>query len=212
MLRVQDCSISNAARSLIQNMSFTVSPGEVLTLMGPSGAGKSTFLSWMIGALPAEFSFQGELWLNQQRRDTLPTARRNIGILFQDALLFAHLSVGQNLAMALPATIKGREQRQYHVEQALENAQLANFSRRDPATLSGGERARISVLRALLAQPEALLLDEPFSRLDQTLREQFRQFVWQQVEQQAIPVVLVTHDPQDIPTGGHIITVNGSGY
>lgn len=212
MLRVQDCSISNAARSLIQNMSFTVSPGEVLTLMGPSGAGKSTFLSWMIGALPTEFSFQGELWLNQQRRDTLPTARRNIGILFQDALLFAHLSVGQNLAMALPATIKGREQRQYHVEQALENAQLANFSRRDPATLSGGERARISVLRALLAQPEALLLDEPFSRLDQTLREQFRQFVWQQVEQQAIPVVLVTHDPQDIPTGGHIITVNGSGY
>ncbi|MCE0812877.1 ATP-binding cassette domain-containing protein [Buttiauxella sp. S04-F03] len=212
MLRVQDCSISNATRSLIQNISFTVSPGEVLTLMGPSGAGKSTFLSWMIGALPVEFSVTGELWLNQQRRDTLPTARRNIGILFQDALLFAHLNVGQNLAMALPAIIKGREQRQYYVEQALANAQLTNFSRRDPATLSGGERARVSVLRALLAKPEALLLDEPFSRLDQTLREQFRQFVWQQVEQQAIPVVLVTHDPQDIPTGGHIITVNDSGY
>lgn len=210
MLNVQDCSISNASRSLIQNINFTVAHGEVLTLMGPSGAGKSTFLSWMIGALPAEFSVKGELWLNQQRRDTLPTERRKIGILFQDSLLFAHLNVGQNLAMALPAAIKGREQRQHCVEEALANAQLANFSRRDPATLSGGERARISVLRALLAKPEALLLDEPFSRLDQTLREQFRQFVWQQVEQQALPVVLVTHDPQDIPVNGRVIRFDSS--
>lgn len=207
MLKVQDCSISNASHSLINKLNFTVSPGEVLTLMGPSGAGKSTFLSWMIGALSPEFSVKGELWLNHQRRDNLPTERRNIGILFQDALLFAHLNVGQNLAMALPASVKGREQRQHCVEEALENAHLAHFSRRDPATLSGGERARISVLRALLAKPEALLLDEPFSRLDQTLREQFRQFVWQQVQQQAIPVVLVTHDPQDIPAAGQIINL-----
>jgi len=207
MLCVKDCSITNASRTLIDTMNFTVAAGEVLTLMGPSGVGKSTFLSWMIGALPAEFTVTGELWLNQQRRDTLPTERRNIGILFQDALLFDHLNVGQNLSMALPAAIKGREQRQHHVEQALASAQLAGYSRRDPATLSGGERARISVLRALLAQPEALLLDEPFSRLDQTLRDQFRQFVWQQVEQLAIPVVLVTHDAQDIPTGGQVITL-----
>ncbi|MGB7800011.1 ATP-binding cassette domain-containing protein [Buttiauxella sp.] len=207
MLCVKDCSIANASRSLIHAMNFTVEPGGVLTLMGPSGVGKSTFLSWMIGALSSEFTVTGELWLNQQRRDTLPTQRRNIGILFQDALLFDHLNVGQNLAMALPAAIKGREHRQHHVEQALENAQLANYSRRDPATLSGGERARVSVLRALLAQPEALLLDEPFSRLDQTLREQFRQFVWQQVEQLAIPVVLVTHDAQDIPTNGQVMTL-----
>lgn len=205
MLSVKDCSISNASRSLIREINFTAFPGEVLTLMGASGSGKSTFLSWMIGALSAEFSVKGELWLNQQRRDTLPTERRKIGILFQDPLLFAHLNVGQNLAMALPAAIKGRELRQHCVEEALANAQLAGFSRRDPATLSGGERARISVLRALLAKPEALLLDEPFSRLDQTLREQFRQFVWQQVEQLAIPVVLVTHDRQDIPAGGRII-------
>jgi putative thiamine transport system ATP-binding protein len=210
MLCVKDCSISNASRSLIQSLNFTVSPAEVLTLMGPSGAGKSTFLSWMIGAMPAEFSVKGELWLNQQRRDTLPTERRKIGILFQDSLLFAHLNVGQNLAMALPADIKGREQRQHCVEEALANAQLTNFARRDPATLSGGERARISVLRALLAKPEALLLDEPFSRLDQTLREQFRQFVWQHVEQHAIPVVMVTHDPQDIPANGRVITLNSS--
>ncbi|MEW7311315.1 ATP-binding cassette domain-containing protein [Buttiauxella gaviniae] len=210
MLSVKDCSISHASRSLIHKMSFTVGAGEVLTLMGPSGAGKSTFLNWMIGALPEEFSVTGALWLNGQQRDTLPTERRNIGILFQDALLFAHLNVGQNLAMALPAAIKGREQRKHCVEQALANAQLPDYYRRDPATLSGGERARVSVLRALLAQPEALLLDEPFSRLDQSLREQFRQFVWQQVEQQAIPVVLVTHDPQDIPPGGKIIQLNAS--
>lgn len=211
MLCVQDCTISHGSRSLVTGINFTVAPGEVLTLMGPSGIGKSTFLNWMIGALPAEFSVQGELWLNQQRRDLLPTERRNIGILFQDALLFAHLNVGQNLAMALPASITGRRQRQQQVEHALANAQLENFAHRDPATLSGGERARVSVLRALLAKPEALLLDEPFSRLDQSLRGQFRQFVWQQVEQLAIPVVLVTHDAQDIPPAGRIITLAGVG-
>ncbi|RPH25946.1 ATP-binding cassette domain-containing protein [Buttiauxella warmboldiae] len=211
MLCVKDCTIARASRPLVEGMSFKVAPGEILTLMGPSGVGKSTFLSWMIGALPAEFSATGELWLNQQRRDTLPTERRHIGILFQDALLFAHLNVGQNLAMALPAAVKGRASRQSHVEQALAHARLDNFSRRDPATLSGGERARISLLRALLAKPEALLLDEPFSRLDRPLREQFRQFVWQQVAQLRIPVVLVTHDPQDIPTGGRVVTLPGLG-
>lgn len=207
MLSVRDCSVYHGTRTLLEGISFDVQPGEIITLMGPSGVGKSTLLNWMIGALPAAFNASGSLYLNEKRRDNLPTERRSIGILFQDALLFPHLSVGQNLAMALPATEKGRVHRQQLVEAVLNEAGLKGATDRDPATLSGGERARISVLRALLAKPEALLLDEPFSRLDKTLRAQFRQFVWERAKQQALPVVLVTHDAQDIPVGGNVISL-----
>ncbi|WP_435954037.1 ATP-binding cassette domain-containing protein [Dryocola sp. BD626] len=207
MLSVRDCSLSLGATPLLQHISFDVMPGEILTLMGPSGVGKSTFLSWMIGALPPAFRAHGELVLGNLRRDGLPTERRRIGILFQDALLFPHLNVGQNLAMAVPGREKDREHRRKRVAQALENAGLAGYGERDPATLSGGERARVSVLRALLAEPEALLLDEPFSRLDRRLRAQFRQFVWDVVAEQKLPVVLVTHDEQDVPAGGKVITL-----
>jgi putative thiamine transport system ATP-binding protein len=96
--------------------------------------------------------------------------------LFQDALLFDHFSVGQNLLLALPADIRGAA-RKIQVQQALERAGLAGFCSRDPATLSGGQRARVSLLRALLARPLALLLDEPFNRLDAELRADFRRWV-----------------------------------
>ncbi len=205
MLSVRDCSLFNGVCPLLEHLSFDVQPGEVISLMGPSGAGKSTFLNWMIGALPAPFQAAGSLWINDTRRDNLPVEQRRIGILFQDALLFPHLSVGQNLAIAVPASEQGRQHRQTIVERALSAADLAGFAKRDPATLSGGERARVSLLRALLAKPQALLLDEPFSRLDRSLRAQFRQFVWQAAQQQSLPVVLVTHDPQDVPVGGKII-------
>lgn len=205
MLSVRNCSILRHGRPLLENISFDVPPGGVVTLMGPSGVGKSTFLNWTIGDLPAAFTAGGTLELNQRRLESLPVEQRRIGMLFQDALLFPHLDVGQNLLMAAPANVRGRSQRQRLVAEVLENAGLANYERRDPATLSGGERARISVLRALLAEPEALLLDEPFSRLDLPLRQSFREFVWQKTNQLGLPVVMVTHDEQDIPAGSQVI-------
>ncbi|MCB1638285.1 MAG: ATP-binding cassette domain-containing protein, partial [Thiothrix sp.] len=152
-------------------LDFGIAAGEILTLMGPSGLGKSTLLNWIVGALPDGFQAQGELWLDGVRLDHLPTEQRRIGILFQDDLLFPHLSVGGNLAFALPGTRHaGRQQRRARIEQVLADAGLAGFYERDPHTLSGGQRARISVLRTLLAEPRAILLDEPFSRLDTELR------------------------------------------
>lgn len=198
MLQVQNLTLSLAGQPLLREVNFTVQPGEVITLMGPSGCGKSSLFAWMVGALDGAFHARGELWLNQRRCDALPTEKRRIGILFQDALLFEHLSVGQNLRLALPANITG-QQRQREVYRALEHAGLTDFYTRDPATLSGGQRARVALLRALLARPDALLLDEPFSRLDQQLRGQFRQWVFHELKQQNIPVVQVTHDPDDVP-------------
>lgn len=204
MLQVQNLTLTLAGQPLLHEVNFDVPPGEIVTLMGPSGCGKSTLFAWMVGALDGAFRAHGELWLNGQRVDVLPTEKRRIGILFQDALLFDHLSVGQNLRLALPACV-GRPARQARVEQALAHADLAGFATRDPATLSGGQRARVALLRALLAQPDALLLDEPFSRLDQQLRGSFRQWVFHELQQQRIPVVQVTHDPDDVPPGGRCL-------
>lgn len=191
---------------LLRNANFSVERGEILTLMGPSGSGKSTLFAWMVGALSADFHAHGELWLDDQRLDARPVEKRGIGILFQDALLFDHFSVGQNLMLALPANI--RKARREQVEQALESAGLAGFYASDPATLSGGERSRVSLLRALLAQPRALLLDEPFSRLDKSLRFTFREWVFAQVRALNIPVILVTHDEEDIPATGRVIQLS----
>ena len=203
MLKVQNLTIE----PLFRQVNFCVPPGEIVTLMGPSGSGKSTLFSWMVGALSSDFKAQGELWLDERRCDTLPVETRGLGILFQDALLFDHFSVGQNLMLALPSRIKG-EARRERVEQALRSAGLENYSASDPATLSGGERARVSLLRALLAEPQALLLDEPFSRLDKALRTTFRTRVFDAVRARNIPAVLVTHDEEDIPPGGKVIEIS----
>lgn len=203
MLTVKNLTL----QPLLREVNFSVERGEILTLMGPSGSGKSSLFAWMVGALSTDFHAQGELWLDGERLDSRPVEKRGIGILFQDALLFDHFSVGQNLMLALPAHV--RTARREQVEQALANAGMAGFYASDPATLSGGERARISLLRALLAQPQALLLDEPFSRLDKKLRETFRAWVFGQVRVLDIPVVLVTHDEDDIPPDGRVIQLAG---
>ena len=149
-----------------------------------------------------------KLWLNSLRCDTLPIEARHIGLLFQDDLLFPHLSVGQNLAFALPAKFSGAKVRRQRVEQTLSDIGLVGFHDRDPATLSGGQRARVSLMRTLLAEPRALLLDEPFSKLDAVLRTQFRAFVFEQIARQKIPTLLVTHDPADVPQGGRAIEIS----
>lgn len=203
MLCVKNVSLRLPESRLLTNVNFTVDKGDIVTLMGPSGCGKSTLFSWMIGALAGQFSCTGELWLNEQRIDMLPTAQRQIGILFQDALLFDQFSVGQNLLLALRRH-KGNARRNA-VNDALERSGLDGAFHQDPATLSGGQRARVALLRALLAQPKALLLDEPFSRLDVALRDNFRHWVFSEIRAMAIPVVQVTHDLQDVPPDSPVL-------
>lgn len=209
MLTVRHLSLFLHQTPLFGPLTFEVAKGDIVTLMGSSGCGKSSLLSWMVGALTPPLHAGGELWLDEQRLDMLPTARRQIGILFQDALLFDHFTVGQNLLLALPARLKGAA-RQDTVQHALERAGMAGLSSRDPATLSGGQRARVALLRALLAQPKALLLDEPFSRLDADRRADFRQWVFDEVRRLDIPVVQVTHDAQDVPPGGHVLSLSSA--
>lgn len=207
MLEIRNLTIAKGGHELIAGLDLQVGQGAIVTLTGASGSGKSTLLNWLVGDLDPAFQAQGELWLDGQRRDGLPVEARGIGILFQDDLLFPHLSVGQNLAFALPATVRGATARRERVAQTLRDIGLGGFHDRDPATLSGGQRARVSLMRALLAEPRALLLDEPFSRLDAALRAQFRGFVFEQIQRQRIPTVLVTHDPDDVPPGGQVFDI-----
>jgi putative thiamine transport system ATP-binding protein len=129
-----------------------------------------------------------------------------VGILFQDDLLFAHMTVRENLLFAVPT--KPRAEREAVVSKALADLEMPGFAHADPATLSGGQRARIALMRALLAQPQALLLDEPFARMDTALRQRMRDLVFAQVRQSGVPALLVTHDAADIADAAHLTVLN----
>jgi putative thiamine transport system ATP-binding protein len=189
---------------LVRELSARVAPGEVLVVMGESGSGKSSLLAMLIGSLPAGFIASGGVLLNGRDVGSLPTTERRIGMLFQDDLLFPHMSVLDNLLFALPP---GGAERRARAEAALAQAGLAGFGARRPDSLSGGQRARVSLLRALLAEPRALLLDEPFSRLDAALRARFRDWVWQTLAGRGIATVLVTHDAADAPPGARVLAL-----
>jgi len=208
-LRLQDIAIARGTEPLIA-VDAHIAPGEVLSVMGPSGSGKSTLLAAVIGTLPPDFAMTGRVLLNGREVTGLPPEDRRIGILYQDELLFPHLSVGGNLAFALPRSLRGRKVRRARVEAALEEVGLPGFAKRDPATLSGGQKARVALMRMLLAEPEALLLDEPFSRLDATLRDQIRALVFARARDRGLPVLLVTHDRADAEAAGGPVIALGA--
>jgi putative thiamine transport system ATP-binding protein len=203
MLVLKEVSVGTTERVLVDRLSAEVRGGEVLAVMGESGSGKSSLLSYLCGALPDGLRASGQVWLDGRDITSLPTVQRRVGILFQDDLLFPHMSVHDNLLFALAPG--PRAARVAAADEALARADLAGFGPRLPHTLSGGQRARVSVLRALLAQPRALLLDEPFSRLDAALRQRFRAFVFERVRALGIPALLVTHDRHDVPAGSQVI-------
>jgi putative thiamine transport system ATP-binding protein len=205
-LQLESVSISVHGRTLIRDLDASIEPGRVLAVMGPSGSGKSSLLAWVAGLLAPPFEARGVLRLDGKDLTSRPTQQRRIGLMFQDDLLFPHLSVLGNLLFALPAG--GRTARTRAAEAALDEAGLAGFGPRMPGSLSGGQRSRVALLRALLAAPAAILLDEPFSKLDAALREQMRQFTFTTLAARQVPTLLVTHDEADVPRGARLIRLD----
>ena len=204
-LVLRDVVIRKAGVAMV-SLSREIASGQVLTVMGPSGVGKSTLLAFLTGTLSKDFSASGSVILDGHDITTAPAHQRRVGILFQDDLLFPHLSVAQNLAFGLTEGGSAAARRSV-VEAALEEVGLAGFGSRDPATLSGGQKARVALMRMLLSEPCALLLDEPFSRLDTALRAQVRELVFARAKARALPVLMVTHDAEDArAAGGEIVT------
>ncbi len=207
-LKLEDVSLRLPPQELIQPFSLAVQPGEIVTLMGPSGAGKSTLLSFIAGDLESPFEASGRVSLGGVALDGLPPERRRIGRLFQDDLLFPHLSVAENLLFGMA---RGpRAVRLAKVEAALAEAELQGFGGRPPHTLSGGQRARVALMRALLAEPRAMLLDEPFNKLDAELKAAMRRFVFGHIAERGIPCLMVTHDAADAPGGGRVLLLKGT--
>lgn len=197
MLCVESLSIIRGDTSLFEPISFVIAPGEIFGLQAPSGAGKSVLLRWILGALPEGLSAEGRVSLDAVVLNDLATESRQIGLMLQQPRLFPHLSVRGNLGFALPSSYQ-TEQRDQCINAMLDRAGLSGYADRDPATLSGGEQSRVALLRSLLAEPKALLLDEPFSSLDKQLREDFRSWVYAQIRELKIPALIVSHDEEDL--------------
>ncbi|MEM5528824.1 ATP-binding cassette domain-containing protein [Gammaproteobacteria bacterium AS21] len=201
-LTITDVSIYLTDKPLLSALSFSVNEGEVLSIMGPSGCGKSTLLNFLCGTLPATFRASGEVRLNNKSLTRLAVEQRKVGILYQSPLLFPHMNNLENLMFAIPARIKGK-QRQALALDKLSQFNLADKALSTPQHLSGGQQARIALLRTLLSEPEYLLLDEPFGKLDSTLRQSVREFVLEQVQISKLPTILVTHDTEDCQAMGN---------
>lgn len=180
---------------VVDDVSLTVMPGQVTCLLGPSGCGKSTTLRMIAGV---EVQDSGEIWVDGQLIcDTvfrIPPERRAIGLMFQDFALFPHLSVAENVAFGLKGP---RDARRARVEELLQRVGMARFIDAYPHSLSGGEQQRVALARALAPRPRIMLMDEPFSGLDNRLRDDIRDQTLEILKQEDAAVLLVTHEPDE---------------
>ncbi len=177
--------------------------GRRLALFGPSGSGKTLTLSAIAGLFtPAEghVRINGRTLLDVAAGVNIPARRRNLGYLFQDYALFPHLSVRQNIAFPLGlawSSLARRLQRE-RVDEMLECFEIKDLAEQRPGLISGGQRQRVALARALAGRPDMLLLDEPFSALDNDLRERMRAQCREWLDRFAIPAIIITHDPADV--------------
>ena len=169
--------------------------GERVAMVGASGAGKSTLLNLIAGF---EYADSGEIWLNGKNYSKNPPHLRPVSMLFQENNLFMHLTVQQNIALGLQPNLKLNPQQNEQVKQVADAVGLGEFLTRLPTQLSGGQKQRIALARCLLRDQPILLLDEPFSALDPSLRQEMLQLLQQLCTQKNLTVLLVTHQPDEL--------------
>ena len=169
--------------------------GERIAVVGASGAGKSTLLNLIAGF---EYADSGEIWLNGKNHSKNPPHLRPVSMLFQENNLFMHLTVQQNIALGLQPNLKLNPQQNEQVKQVADAVGLGEFLTRLPTQLSGGQKQRVALARCLLRDQPILLLDEPFSALDPSLRQEMLQLLQQLCVQKNLTVLLVTHQPDEL--------------
>jgi iron(III) transport system ATP-binding protein len=191
----------------VDGVDLTVEPGTVCALLGPSGCGKTTTLRLIAGL---ETPDAGSVEIGGETvstaKSSLPPERRRIGMVFQDYALFPHLDVAGNVGYGL-----GRRPDRARVEQMLSTVGLGGLGGRHPHELSGGQQQRVALARALIAEPRAVLLDEPFSNLDAGLRERVREEVRAILEAQGVTSVFVTHDQEEALSLADVVAVVNAG-
>jgi ABC-type Fe3+/spermidine/putrescine transport system ATPase subunit len=191
-------------RTVLNNLSLKVRKSEFHVILGPSGEGKSSLLAIIAGLLRPD---RGEVWIGNQRITGLPPRKRPVGFVFQDYALFPHLTVYENVAYGLRAAglknglVKGRVSRHLHL------VGMAEYRDRHPATLSGGQKQRVALARALATEPEVLLLDEPLSHLDASLKEQLADELKSIQRESGVTTLYVTHDKSEAMTLANRVSV-----
>jgi putative thiamine transport system ATP-binding protein len=209
-IHIQSLGLAGQA-PLLRDINLHIASAHIHTLMGPSGCGKSSLLLAVAGQLRPPMGYVGSVTLANQPLDHMPAHQRHIGMLFQDDLLFPHFNVFENLLFAVPKhdTTNGQAlsatERSDAVLRALVQIEMEHKASNEPHQLSGGERTRVALMRALLAKPKALLLDEPFAKLDANLRQRLRDWVYGTLIASGVPTLVVTHDEQDAHSA-HAIT------
>ncbi|MGN1381284.1 MAG: ABC transporter ATP-binding protein [Eubacterium sp.] len=193
-LSIENLRVQIGKHVILPDISLQVEEGQFISLLGPSGCGKSTLLKAIAGIYPAS---QGSVRLNGRDITTLPPHKRNTVIVFQDMRLFPNMSVEENVAYPLKIRGISADQRHEEAEKLLEDVQLKGYGDRRIHQLSGGQQQRIALARALAARPDVLLLDEPFSALDENLREGMRSLVKELHRKFHMTTILVTHDRQE---------------
>lgn len=179
----------SGAGPVVDGLSFSLGRGEILALLGPSGCGKTTTLRMIAGF---ETPDCGQIFLHGRDVTGLPPQQRNIGIVFQDYALFPHMTVLENIAFGMRAV--PRRERPARAVRWIKLLELENLERRYPHELSGGQQQRVALARTLAAEPDLVLLDEPFSSLDAALRNSTRKEMRRLFKERGVTAILVTHD------------------
>lgn len=194
-LEIRHLTRSFGGRPVVRDVSLSVRAGQVTCLLGPSGCGKSTTLRMIAGV---ERPDAGEILIDGESvfgaGTDLPPEARGVGLMFQDFALFPHLTVAQNVAFGLSGE---RAEKQRRVGELLERVNLSGFGGKHPHELSGGEHQRVALIRALAPRPRVMLMDEPFSGLDNRLRDGIRDSTLEVLKEAGAAVLLVTHEPDE---------------
>jgi putative spermidine/putrescine transport system ATP-binding protein len=193
---------------VVKDFNLDMERGEFLTMLGPSGSGKTTCLMMLAGFEPAT---HGEIYLDGQPINQVPPHKRGIGMVFQNYALFPHMTVGENLSFPLEVRGMGKSDREAKVKRALDMVRLGEFADRRPAQLSGGQAQRVAVARALVFDPEVVLMDEPLGALDKNLREQMQYEIKHIHENLQVTVMYVTHDQSEALTMSDRVAVFDDG-
>ncbi len=182
---------------VVKDLNLSIGKGEFLTMLGPSGSGKTTCLMMLAGF---ETATHGEIKLGGRGINNIPPHKRGIGMVFQNYALFPHMTVNENLAFPLEVRKMPKAEIEKKVKRALDMVQMGQFGGRRPAQLSGGQQQRIALARALVFEPELVLMDEPLGALDKQLREHMQYEIKHLHEQLGVTVVYVTHDQSEALT------------
>jgi len=207
MIAIKNLKV-NLGDFLLQSINLDIKQGEYFIILGPTGAGRTVLLEAIAGLYPV---LEGEVWIGGNEITDLSPEKRGIGIVYQDQALFPHLSVEENIAFGLKMRKRTKDEIKSRTDAIAEVVGILHLLKRSPATLSGGEKQKVALARALVTEPKVLLLDEPLSALDPETREMMQGELREMHRKVMVTIIHVTHDFEEALTLGHRVAVLNDG-